>query len=128
MSLHDLEAERLYVFHGSGFKVESFVPTQTIYASPFADYAIFMALVNEVNCPKGYQSSVHREGTSLLFHATAETLAQLSDKSMGYIYVFKKADFTQKDEIELESALGPTPKCVIEISRQDFLPSIQIKS
>ena len=69
--LKKFEKSGEYVFHGSENLVEEFEPMQAytmknwkqipdgkpaVFASPFLDYAIFMAIINKKNCPKGFRS------------------------------------------------------------------------
>lgn len=138
--LSDLENEGKYVFHGSGFLIEEFEPRQThnyvddkhipdgepaIFASPFADYAIFVAIINEVNCPQGYRSGSRFHEGKLTFRATKETLGQLTVDAKGYVYVFNRNDFIKRNESEWVSHKKAKPVSVIPITRTDFTPTIK---
>jgi len=109
--LKNLEKQDKYVFHGSENIIEAFEPGQAytivngkqipdgkpaVFASPFIDYAIFMAIINKTNCPKGLRSGCAWNGNKLKFTATKETLEQLSKNSRGYVYIFNKSDFKEK--------------------------------
>lgn len=139
--LHELENRHTYVFHGSGFLIEEFEPTQAhnyidgkqipdgepaVFASPFADYAIFMALINKTNCPKGYRSGVGFQDGNLTFRATKETISQLQESTQGYVYVFNRFDFTERNESEWISVKKVKPVLVIMVYRSDFIPEIKI--
>lgn len=136
-----LEREGEYVFHGSGFVVDEFEPRQAhnyvdgenipddkpaIFASPFADYAIFMALINKVNCPKGFRASSGLNFGELTFRATQDTLDQLSDNSKGYVYVFEKKNFQERSGSEWLSYMSQKPIMAVSIVRSDFSRSISI--
>lgn len=138
--LVELENENKYVFHGSGFIIEEFEPRQAhnfiegqqisdgeraVFTSQYADYAVFMALVNEVNCPKGYHSGVSFDNGELVFRATKETLKQLEDETEGYVYVFNRTDFTKRSDNEWVSHKKIKPIFVITVTRSDFLPTIK---
>ncbi|MDB5260488.1 MAG: hypothetical protein JWN37_719 [Candidatus Nomurabacteria bacterium] len=109
-----MEQTDKYVFHGSGSEIEIFEPQQAytrvdgvdipdgdpaIFASSKLNYAIFMAIINMKNCPKGYRSS--SDGRE--FKATAETLKQLTPGANGFVYVFNKSDFKERANGEEES-------------------------
>lgn len=103
--LATLEQTGLYVFHGSPHDIDQLEPreafdtdrgsegTPAIYASPKADYAIFMAML----APLG-RTSVgtvrHDDNTfTLTFSASRRALARLTDESAGVIYVLNKQEF-----------------------------------
>lgn len=138
--LAQLEKENKYLFHGSGFLVEEFEPRQAstfvdgqqisdgepaVFASPFADYAIFMALINEVTCPKGYRAgAILREGF-LHFNATKETIDQLNSDTRGEVYVFNRSDFEKINESEWVRYKKIKPIMRIQVTRGDFAPLIK---
>jgi hypothetical protein len=111
--LREMEKTGEYVFHGSSSEVEVFEPRQAynridevdvpdgrpaIFASSKLNYALFMAIVNKKNCPKGFRSSSNgRE-----FKATRETLEQLTSQAHGFVYVFNKTDFVERGNGEEE--------------------------
>jgi hypothetical protein len=139
--LSALEASGKYVFHGSPYEVEEFEPRQAhdfidgeqfpdgepaIFASPRADYAFFMAIINKVNCPAGFRASSGARGGTLSFRATRETLAQLSPETSGYVYVFDRAKFERRDEFEYFSIGKRVPLRRIEVWYKDFKPAIEL--
>tara|TARA_B100000745_G_scaffold242943_1_gene165246 strand:- start:15108 stop:15551 length:444 start_codon:yes stop_codon:yes gene_type:complete len=139
--LEELEKEGNFIFHGSGLVVEEFEPRQAhnyvdgknipddkpaIFASPFADYAIFMALINKVNCPEGFRASSGFENGTLTFRATQDTLNQLSDESKGYVYVFEKKNFKERSGSEWLSYKSQKPVMTISVVRSDFSQPIDI--
>ena len=138
--LVSLEKEDKYVFHGSGFLIKEFEPQQAynyikgrniadgepaVFASTFSDYTIFMALINEVNCPKGYHSSSNFRDGKLTFRASKETLEQLTGTSKGYVYVFNRNDFIKRNESEWVSYKKVKPVLVTPVTRSDFIPVIE---
>ena len=138
--LKNLEIQGGCLFHGTGVIIEKFEPRQShtiinsvpildgepaIFASPFTEYAIFMALVNEENCPLGYRSGCAYENGILQFTATKETLEQLTDESKGYVYVFDKAKFTERSASEWVSHGELMPLTVVEVTRSDFATEIK---
>lgn len=147
--LQKLEAENKYVFHGSGSpNLDSLEPRQAfnyingvhvpdgdpaVFASSKADYAILMALINERNCPDGYQSSAGASGNEngeiiLNLSVRKDALEQLSDDSLGYVYVFNKGDFVQREEMSAEfvSKVSVTPVSKIVVKKSDLPPCVEV--
>ena len=138
-----LEREDCYVFHGTGLLLESLEPRQAytvidgkqeadgepaVFASSLVDYAIFMALINDVNCPLSASSSVSYENGKLKFGASQETLDQLNATSRGYVYVFNRGDFLLRGGIEWMSHYHVKPVFVIEVGKTDFRRKINIRA
>lgn len=111
--LKEIENSGDYVFHGSPFEIEIFEPRQAyntadevevpdgepaVFASQKLDYAIFMAIINIKNCPRGYRSSSNGK----IFKATKKTLEQITQDSDGFVYVFNKDDFLERSNGEEE--------------------------
>jgi hypothetical protein len=139
--LETLQKEGIYVFHGSESMVEEFEPRQAhtiverkkindgdpaVFASPFIDYAIFMAIINKTNCPKGYRSGYNKNNGNTKFTATKATLLQLNKNSKGYVHVFNKNDFKERDESEWISYKNVKPLDIIEVLWSDFKPKVEI--
>lgn len=135
--LSKLEKENKYIFHGSEGLINEFEPRQAhtiiegqrvpdgkpaVFASPFASYATFMAIINKTNCPKGLRSGCSYSNRGLEFTATKATLEQLSEESKGYVYVFDRSDFEQKNASEWVSYKKVKPLRFIEVTFSD-LPS-----
>ncbi len=140
IELKTLEKEGQYVFHGSPDEVEEFEPRQAynyhenfqepdgapaVFASSSAEYAILMAIINKKNCPEGFQSSAGVENGILTFRATQSTLDQLSDKSFGWVHVFYKNLFEQRNEGSVEYVSYAPVRAIkkIQVSSRD-LPDI----
>lgn len=146
--LDALEASGVYVFHGAGQLHTRIVPKQAtvdrdgrklpdgppaLFASSRADYAVFMAIVNDENCPKGFRSGVGRnhapDGTlSMDFRIDPNGFAQLTDESRGFVYVFHSSDFVHRapGDVEYVAYEPRTPLQVIEVRRRDMPQNIRI--
>jgi hypothetical protein len=137
--LIELEKQDQYLFHGSGLRLAKLEPRQAfttvddksvpdgepgVHASQMLDYAIFMAVINRENCPAGLRSSCSYEDGKLVFGATAETLEQISDDSSGYVHVFSRSDFIQRNHTEWVSHKPVEPIEVLEVTRRDFKPEV----
>ncbi len=142
--LLELEATGKYVFHGSESSIEVFEPRQAhnyidgknhpdgepaIFASSIVEYAIFMAIINELNCPKGYHSSAGTSSGIMKYKATPDTLSQLAEIASGWVYVFDKNLFRQREEdgVEYVSYSNVTPIEKIQVFREDLPNSIEIQ-
>ena len=139
--LKKLESEGKYVFHGSEdgslktleprqaytFKGKEEVPDgkPAVHASPFTDVAIFMAIINKRNCPKGFSSGFNK--TSFVLHASKETLEQLNEGSVGYVYVFSKDEFVFRNDTEVVSYTEVTPLKIVEVKKEDLSDTIEIR-
>lgn len=135
--LSKLEKESKYVFHGGENLIDEFEPRQAhtiierqrvsdgkpaVFASSFASYAVFMAIINKANCPKGLRSGCSYSNRGLKFTATKATLEQLSGQSKGYVYIFDRGDFEQKNSSEWVSYKKVKPVRFIKVDYSD-LPS-----
>ncbi len=104
-----------------------------VFASNRADYAILMALINEHNCPDGYQSYAgvcsNEIGEIVLeLKVRKDGFEQLSDDSSGYVYIFNKSDFVPREgmPVEFVSKAGVTPVSKIIVKRSDLPPCIEV--
>lgn len=139
-----LEQNGQFVFHGTHRELDAFTPQQAynydgveqtadgepaVFASAFAEYAIFMAIITEENCPKGYWSGAGMINSRLVFNATQDTLDQLTDLSMGWVYVFNKNDFEKRDPdgIEYVAHAPVTPIKKVRVSKADLPEGIEIR-
>ncbi len=138
-----LEATGDYVFHGSDSDIEEFEPRQAhnfidgenhpdgdpaVFASSVAEYAIFMALINKTNCPKGYRSGAEATNGRSTYRATRDTLDQLQNDAAGWVYVFDRGQFNSRksEGIEYTSSTNVKPLEKIRVSRVDLPPNIDI--
>ena len=143
--LRFLESEGKWVFHGSGSHLEKLEPRQAhnysearaesgipddkpaVFATPYADIAIFMAVVspkNVKNLRAGFSSFGEKK---FEFRATSETMNQL-DQAKGYVYVFGKEGFVPRGDSEMLSYETVMPSEVIEVGKQDLPLNIIIKN
>jgi hypothetical protein len=139
--LLSMEKEGLFVFHGTNADVDSLHPRQAvdikrgpdgqpaIFASPAADFAIFHAIINSGNFPDGIISqsgavSHDDDSFELRFKLPKGALAKLPDSASGWVYVFKKEDFSQIDgrPAEYKSHTSVQPIRKIRVLKRD-LPS-----
>lgn len=140
--LNQLEKEGSYVFHGSEYKLEILEPRQaytivdgkkidddkpSVHASPVADIAIFMALINKLNCPGGYRSGFEYDDRKkkVVFTATRKTLDQLKN-ARGFVHVFDKDSFRTRTLIESISYDPVKPVKIIEVGTDDIPKEIEI--
>jgi hypothetical protein len=140
-----LESEDKWVFHGSPHKIEVFEPRQAyqypkskeekiadgkpvVFASPSADIAIFMSIINVVNAPLGLQSWFGTDGEGKIkFKATKETIDQLHN-SKGYVYIFDKTKFIPGSPLESLSYETVSPNDVTIVSEKDLPKNIEIRN
>lgn len=144
--LRELEAEEKWVFHGSGSKLVVLEPRQAytypsnsgegkipddkpaVFASPNADVAIFMAIVNQRNAPMGSRSGFTTDKNGEFeFRATQSTMDQIH-KAKGYVYVFDRNKFTERSSGEALSHEVVNPAEVIEVTEKDLPKNIEIKN
>lgn len=146
--LHSLEKTGEYVFHGSPFKMDVLEPQQafnhvkkesgesddvpdgdpSVFASPSADAAIFVAVVNHTNASLGSWAgfTYNEKRGHFGFRATKETMDQIGDEAVGYVYVIGKDKFEIGDVNEPVAYEAVSPLKVIEVRKSD-LPEIEIK-
>jgi hypothetical protein len=145
--LHKLEKTGEYVFHGSPSKLDILEPRQAhnhikkeggeyeavpdgepaVFASPFADIAIFMAVISRKNAPLGTRSGFSSDSKNHFeFRATKETMDQIGDEANGYVHVFKKDGFEERNHNEVVAYQAVTPIKIIEVRKED-LPPVEIK-
>ncbi len=139
--LLQLEESDGYLFHGSGVRLEELEPRQAhtivngehvpdgppaIFASPHSQYAIFMAIINHINCPQGSRSGVSSDVDGLVFTATQKTLDQLDENSKGYVHVFSRDGFQPRSNSEWRSLAPVKPVQIIEICIEDLPQPITV--
>lgn len=143
--LRILEQEGRWVFHGSSSKLEVLEPRQAyqyphnsdigkirddrpaIFTSPVADIAIFMAIINKTNAPKGSRSGFYPQSDgTVTFRATKETMEQIKN-ARGYVYVFSKEKFSPRSNIEYVSYGSIRPEEVLSVTEEDLPVQIEIQ-
>jgi hypothetical protein len=131
----DLEKQGDFVFHGSPNKLEYLEPRQAytwkndiktedgkpaVFASKYSDIAIFMALINRENIKANFRSGYGFQDDKHEFRLSKETKDKLFNLK-GYIYVFNKNDFEQRNSVEYVSYKIVKPIKILEIN-ESFLP------
>ncbi len=143
--LRELENEGKWVFHGSGSKIEKLEPRQAhnypnnseegkipddkpaVFASPLADIAIFMAVINRNNAPKGSRSGfTNNGGRDFEFRVTKETMDQIHGAT-GFVYVFDKRKFIPRSSGQVLSYESVEPEKVVVVTEKDLPKNIEIK-
>ncbi|MBI5133808.1 MAG: hypothetical protein HZA81_00230 [Candidatus Taylorbacteria bacterium] len=146
IELYRLERDGGFVFHGSGEDLDVLDPRQAhnvkdgksvddgppaVFAAKAADYAVFMAVFSKRNCPLGRHTRIaswsFRDGDyRLVFQASPNTLSQIDERSYGWVYIFPKEGFYQREPGGLEytnrKAVKPIKK--IRVERADILGKI----
>lgn len=143
-SLLKLQETGLYVFHGTYKDLANFLPQQAfnydgdnqtpdgepaVFASEYADYAIFMAIISEKNCADGYWSGAGVNNENLSFSATQKTLNQLTDSAEGWVYVFNKDSFEKRDNDGVEYVAFTTVRPIkrIRVTKADLPENIEVR-
>ncbi len=150
--LLDLEATGTFLFHGSPYKIEELEPRQahtrasnesyemvpdgepSVAASPYAEIAIFRAIVNRENIPESHTGSfgskTDEEGTTVeLSYGFTPNVPALLPNSTGYVYVLKKSQFNPRaGELGMEwrSERRVKPVEIIEVHEQDLPSKIEL--
>ena len=127
--------EEGFLFHGSSDKLECLEPRQAytfinkekvkdgepaVFTSPFYKIAIFMSLFNKKNCQHGFDVGYHFDNGNFNFRATKKSMDQLNDSSVGYVYVFSKDDFSERNSAEFVSYKTVKPVGIIEVGKSDL--------
>lgn len=144
--LMGLEREGLYVFHGSTELLQELEPRQakiwnkdkkemiehgepSVVATPFAEIAIFRSVIsNKIKSNDGkHYSAFGSDGQKPFFETTPKMLEQSKD-AVGYVYVFKKEDFTKLSPMEWRSSKKLKPVRTFEVNFQDLPENIKLES
>jgi|SRR3989344_3889913 len=133
-----------FLFHGSPFKIDKLGLRQPVNfnikknkyvkhgkpcvaATPFADIAIFRAIINKTNFPsksKDYAASFGIKSKKLNLATTKKVLENLSNQC-GYVYVFDKKQFSRRSIWEWRSYQEIRPIKVIKITIGDLSNNIK---
>ena len=131
----NLEKQGDFVFHGSPDKLLFLEPRQAytlkdnqkvedgvpaVFASTYSDIAIFMALINKENIKATFKSGYGFENNKLTFKISKEVKDKLTNLK-GFLYVFNKNDFQQKNQAEYVSFKTAKPIKTLEIN-ENLLP------
>lgn len=141
--LLSLEKEGKYVFHGSLEVIQTLEPRQAynrnkktgkmekdgesaVFATPYADVAIFRALINSRGVSGESESRFGINGGQLHFSATKNLLDGAKNK-IGRVYVLDKQKFKDFEGMQCRSTEINSPIEVIEVSFDDLPENIEIK-
>jgi hypothetical protein len=134
--LHRLEAQGRHLFHRSALRLDLLEPRRAytfvsdgppaVFASTAVDHAIFMALVNCINCPTTTSSSSTDRNGVFRFGACEETSAQLDAATKGYVHVLDRCDSNYVADPNGSATKQVEPVAVLEVKRADFHPEIII--
>ncbi|MFA5934760.1 MAG: hypothetical protein WC827_02660 [Candidatus Paceibacterota bacterium] len=131
----ELETQGDFLFHGSSEKLDFLEPRQAytlkdnqkvedgkpaVFASIYSDIAIFMALINKENIKATFKSGYGFSNNKQEFRLTKEVKDKLTNLK-GYLYVFNKSEFQQKNHAEYVSFRIVRPIKILEIN-ESFLP------
>ncbi len=138
-----LEKQGLYVFHGSPDVIEKLEPRQAfgknkntgemekdgapaVFATPFADMAIFRALTNFADMRGESSSSFGTdEKGEPQFFATNNLLDHARGK-VGRVYVFPKEKFGEPEGMQSRSSETVEPLQVIEVTVDDLPEGVKV--
>jgi len=142
--LEELKKEDKYLFHGSALLVKELEPRQpktydeklgqmvndgepAVCCTPFLEMAIFRAIVNDENTKnlKSSWSRFGKNGDILEFETTQEVLDEVKNK-VGYLYVFKKEDFSKYNAFEWRSPKKVTPIETVKVTYEDLPDNITL--
>ncbi len=135
-----LQGLNQYVFHGSGIKLDKLEPRQAytiindqsvkdgnpaVFATPIADVAIFMAIINKENI-RDFRSEFIPNNGDPIFLATKKTLNRINNSLKGYIYVFDMKNFKLQGTCEAVSFKSVIPLETIMVSIKDLPNKISV--
>ena len=136
-----LEKEGKYVFHGSPNVVITLEPRQgydlnketgkmekdgepAVFATPYADMAIFRALINTNDVSEESTSNFGINEGQLHFSATKNLLDQAKQKT-GRVYVLDKQKFQDFEGMQCRSDKSISPIEIIEVTTDDLPQNIE---
>ncbi|MDD3435201.1 MAG: hypothetical protein PHY76_01785 [Patescibacteria group bacterium] len=131
-----LEKEGNFVFHGSLDVLEELSPRQAynknkpdgepaVFATPYADVAIFRALINTRYINENASNSFDLENDSLKFKASKNLLDHAKEIT-GKVYVLNKKDFVDFIGMECRSPQSVEPVEVVDVSFEDLPTGIEL--
>jgi len=148
--LKKLEESGEFVFHGSALKLDILEPQQAytfsktekkmikdgepaVAATPYADIAIFRAIINSENVSgkhwSNFGASIQNGAVLLEFGATKNTLEQAMGKK-GYVFVLYRKDFLPKSghqkSMDWRCGIKVKPVRAIAVTSEDLPAEIKI--
>jgi len=137
--LLSLEKEEKYVFHGSPVRVDALEPRQAgghdeetghyeddgtpaVFASTYADCAIFMAFIRG----REYENKMGIDDFNQLHFVAHRVLMEGAKDKIGYVYVLDKNDFGDFRGLDCTSKKPVHPREVIEVTFGDLPKDIKV--
>lgn len=137
-----MEKEGKFVFHGSTEIVGVLEPNQAtnnneetgvvekdgepaVFATPYADVAIFRALINTKGAAGDSTSRFGIDGKRLHFSATDNLLEQANNKK-GMVYVLNKNQFKNFEGTQCRSSNKIIPIEAVEVTAEDLPENIDL--
>lgn len=137
--LQQLEKTRKFVFHGSSKRLTKLQPRQqmnrdyklgrlrkdgrpTVCATPYADTAIFHAVVS----PLGWTSFGITSGKMILRSSPGALRRARQKKTRGYVYLFTKSNFRRHSPYEYRVSHSIEPLAVVKVTANDIPGRIQV--
>lgn len=141
--LLELEKTGQFVFHGSLDKINILEPRQSyncnketgkeekdgdpaVFATPFADMAIFRALIHEKGLEEDSESSFGIDDDGKLHFFATKNLIDRARGIIARVYVLNRDDFDNFDYIQCRSSKEIIPVEVIEVNVDDLPDNIKI--
>ena len=97
-----------------------------VFATPYADVAIFRALINVKDVSGESASQFGIDGDKLHFSAT-KNLFKAARKKIGKVYVLDKQKFQDFKGMQCHSLESNEPIEIIEVTLDDLPQNIEIK-
>src|SRR3989338_4210437 len=137
-----LEQEGKYVFHGSHDAIDVLEPRQAyndnpetgekeedgdpaVFATPYADVAIFRALISGKDVPADSESTFGMNERGLHFSAT-QNLIDNAKGRIAKVYVLDRTKFSQFEGSQCRSTEPITPVQVVEVMLEDLPDNITV--
>lgn len=137
------EKKGKYVFHGSPDQIDILEPRQAekksketgkmekhgkpaVFATQYADIAIFRALINAKNVIGHSESSFGIDRDRLYFSAT-KNLLDAAKKKVGKVYVLNRQRFGNFKGMQCQSKGPIIPLKIIEVTADDLPENIRIR-
>ena len=138
--LLNFEKSGKYVFHGSPFKdLKNIEPRQAykgdkkdgnpaVFATPYADVAIFRALINQAHAKEisSFKSGFKLDKNNTLHFSTTKNILDNIKTKTGYVYVLDKENFQKINNMESKSLDAIKPIEIIEVKVQDLPKDIEL--
>ena len=139
--LLELEKTGQFVFHGSLDKIDILKPKQAynfnketgeeekdgypaVFATPYADMAIFRALINEKELEEDSESRFGTDQNGKLHFSTTRNLLERAEGIKARVYVLNKDDFEGFDHIQCRAEKEIVPVEIIEVNVNDLPDNI----